>query len=270
MKNKTLFKGMLAVTAASLIGTAAHATTSTLQGDLVLTVAGDNSYSGTGSGDDLEFDLGSFTKFEPGGADFTLGGTTTIAALNTADIATVFGASWDAQTDLVWDAAATNYTDTVDYPGLPENTVFGTQNRTTHTGSGDPAGTAQGPAGLINDMVSGLNGQSQVFNSSSLLSSDAAVLATSDGSSFNGDSGNASPYFGTSSDLNTHFTQATNGTTVDYLYEYQPGTVGTELGYFTLSNSNLTYTAVPEPSTWASLVIGAAALIGIRFRRRRA
>jgi len=119
-------------------------------------------------------------------------------------------------------------------------------------------------------MVSGLNGQSQMFNSSSLLSSDDAVLSTSDGSSFFGDSGNASPFFGTSSDLNTHFTEPTNGTTVQYLYEFQPGTLGTELGYFTLSSSNLTYTAVPEPSTWASIVLGAAALIGIRFRRRRA
>ena len=41
----------------------------------------------------------------------------------------------------------------------------------------------------------------------------------------------------------------------------------TEEGVFTLSSSGLTYQAVPEPSTWATILVGAATLLG--FRRRR-
>jgi len=270
MKTRTLVKGVLAFAAASLIGAAAHAQTSTQQGDMVFTVNSDGSYTGNGSGEDLEFDLGNFTKFEPGGADFSLGNAVTISAVNTADLVTVFGASWDAQTDLVWSAVATNYTDIADYPGLPANTIFGTENKTTSVPT-ETAGTVQSSTALINDMVSGLNDQSQTYGTpaAQLASSDAAALSTGDPSGFNGDSGNAAPYFEANA-LGTHFTQPTNGTTVDYLYEFQPGVKGTEVGYFTLSSSNLTFTAVPEPSTWASIVIGAAVLVGIRFRRRRA
>jgi hypothetical protein len=55
------------------------------------------------------------------------------------------------------------------------------------------------------------------------------------------------------------------------MYELTPTNEGSSstLGNFTLNgNGNFTTTAVPEPSTWASIALGALALVG--FRRRRA
>ena len=64
-----------------------------------------------------------------------------------------------------------------------------------------------------------------------------------------------------------------SSTTPVGLYAVNPagvaGTHAPEVGTFTLgSNGVLTFTAVPEPSTWASMIVGAASLLAFRRRRR--
>jgi hypothetical protein len=267
MKNTSLIKGLLAVSVASLIGTSAHATTvSTSPGDVVLAFAINpvsGSSSDTGFSINLEVDLGSITNFLSGGTYATGSPYSLSNFLPVADIATEYGSSWNSLTYLDWCAAATNGNSTFGGTIPTHKTVFATLLPSDPAPIGSSSQTT--PSSDIATMVSGLGNGTYT----ALSGSDAAV-GTGDESSFNSEANGDEPPFFDMNSLTADFQSDTVGTTSLALYEITPSSTGTELGTLTLSSSGLTFDSapIPEPSTWATVLVGAATLIGLRRRRR--
>jgi len=206
--------------------------------------------------------------------------------LDVADIASVYGANWNTRTDLVWTvASATNATSELD--GLARNTIFSSQVRTD--------------LGVIAAAPAGNNSSSQSTNDASALRGigggyntvettqvggfavvqNSTTTSTVDFRGFQITTPTA--MFGPATD-NSVF-----GTSISDLYGMVPtdrnNTIGGNaelngwkdgldiedgvnyLGYFQLNASGLTFTAVPEPSTYAALF--GAVVLGLAASRRR-
>lgn len=263
-----LFKGAAAFAAASFIAAAAHGQTTigAYTGDVILSFYQTNS-SGTGYGTDLEIDLGSFSNFLPGGADYQAGTVVNLSQLAVADISAQYGSDWNSDSSLLWAAAATNDGTTID--GVSSHyTLFGTEANNADAINGKSSTIQHNAATDINTIEQNLNDQTSTANSA-----ETFVDTTSDTASFTGDGGsNTGNVFGFYGDGN--FYNETVGTSTSDFYEDVTNTAGTDLGTFTLSSSGLSFeapAAVPEPSTWATVALGALALVGFRgFRRRNA
>jgi len=193
-----------------------------------------------------------------------------------ADLSNIFGASWATNSptqgnNLQWGVVGGTPAFSSLF-GLSQDTIFLTSAEQT---PGDGS-TVRSPAsqtiqnGWYNDIYNATNaGEGWNTFTTSTNSDYGAPQAVSNGDSWSNEIANHD--FGTSQDieqpLNGGFFGPTNSE-LD-LYELAPGTSsGTELGSFTLSNAGaLTYTAaVPEPSTYATVALGAAFLF--LFRRR--
>ena len=227
-------------------------------GDLIL------GFRKAGTSFDILVDVGQASLYRAG-SSFTVG------ALNTADISTVFGAGWNSDSAIKWGV----FGSTVDGEGGPMGGVV-TDNTVWATGA---TALQRAPA------VSLSNASSKIYNlygavlgqTSNLSSSQSYKISSANG--FNGytdniTSGGANPtgpYFDFFSQT---LEKNTNGTNSLNLYQVQPGTAGapaTNLGYFTLNGSALTFnafTAIPEPSTYAA-ILGVVALGVAAYRRQR-
>ena len=229
----------------------------------------------------LVINLGAFQAFDNrDGVSFTIG------RLNVADIANVYGASWNSRTDITWAVTgAVNGTGELD--GLSRNTVFATSPR---------ALLASTPTSIVgnNSATQGTNDRTQIQGISqgyntfdTTVVNGYAVIQNAVSSPTNTvafrDWQVTTPtqLFGTFNDNDT------SGTNISDFYGLVPTdrvigagnalnsgwTSGTNyLGSFTLDASGLSFTAagasaIPEPSTYAALA-GAAVLGLAAFRRR--
>jgi hypothetical protein len=268
MKNR--FKlGMLALAAASLASVPAHADQVTVSqngtgaGDLIL------SFTQTGGSEDLEVDMGPASAFISGNVP------TLSNYLLTADLVAAFGSNWDSASDNVfWSVVGDSHSNK--NSGIPHYTLLGTDS------SGVPIADGNNSVddGSLTSYATDLGNATATSDSND----HAAIYAVGNTGSYDQESGvgalenaggggagttPAGGFFDIADFGNYFETQTNGGTSSSALYEIDnnSGDAATDIGTFSVSSSGLSFQAVPEPSTWASIVLGAAALVG--FRRRR-
>ena len=275
--------GLLAAAALALLAPSGHAQVNTYnEGDLLL------GFEEPGVAYDYVVDLGSIANFitlsqTPGTTDITtaysLGGIA-------ADLSATFGSGWATNSatqgdNVQWGiigASDKNVSATFGAYTLPADTLFETRAEFT-PGSGSTAPTESSSS--LQKTVDGkiLNSLGAAFNNTSTTanSSVATVEPTSvsnNWSSFGPQSTVGSWANNIEQPTSGAFIGATNSQ-LD-LYELLPTNSGgsgqgTELGSFTLDSSgdlSFTSAAVPEPSTYAAIGLGAAFLLFFRRSRK--
>ena len=243
---------------------------------------------GTGAGTDYLVDLGSYNNFAtqaPGTTVSLLGS----GGIQLGDLSTKFGAasmgaastsSWDNRTAAsIINWAVVGATGASNQANAPRRTVFGTStSNQAGLGAGIPTASQTGPSGAINTWVQSLGGSTTTSDASVNGANGSTNAAYDTTGSFTSASGGSSPYFGGFNDppfLNT--TNVANGSVFSELYEFTQTTNAApnviDLGHFTLSNNNFTFTAaataIPEPST-VGLFAGGIGVVLMAIRRRKA
>jgi len=230
-----------------------------------------------GNTQDLEVDLGSYTNFD----QLVAGTTFTLTQLSPLDLSGTYGASWSSRSDLDWSVAATSY-NVGSSIGLPNNTYFVTSLDTGGSSTVFKRQTSTLQLGIsqnIDAFAGGLTGESSTANSNS------AALIPDSGNSYNTNISNdgsfTRPWNANSTSLMT-FANVENNTNIPVggyvqsdFYELLPTSSGTanalELGYFRLyDDGTLTFTEVPEPSTYAVAALAALFVLITAICRRKA
>ena len=224
----------------------------------------------------LVINLGAFQAFDNrDGVSFSIG------RLDVADIAAVYGASWNTRTDITW--AVTGAVQSLsELDGLSRNTVFATSPRTLLASTPTSIAAQLNASQSTNDRTS-IQGLNTGYNSANTTQVGGYAVIQDVGASTVAfrDFQLTTPtqLFGTFNDNDT------TGTNISDFYGLVPTdavtlngnaltsnwTRGTNyLGSFQLDASGLSFTAasaIPEPSTYAALA-GAAVLGLAAFRRR--
>ncbi len=281
-KHNRVATSITAVCALVLSSGIAQAVT-TASGDLIL---GFRATGGQGSASNLEVDLGSLTNF----INLTPGTVIDLSSrISLSDLQTTYstggtGNSWASRSDLLFSIAATS--GTTGLGGLANNTLFASSVNNGGTVIGYTrltSGTQGTPGGNISFEVAALGGApnagtafSSVKNAGdggsytdSITGSGSALVAYNASSSSNFGSPGGAPFENT-----TNF--ATNPGTqyqTSDLYQLNPvarnAAPGADLGTFALGNDgSLTFTSVPEPSTYGLMGLGAFGLWFVRRRQR--
>lgn len=272
---------LLALSAASIAATVSvfGATTSDTQGagDVLL---GFYTASGTGATQNLIVNLGSYTQFESNN-----GATTNFSANIVADLAATYGASWNSRTDLEWTVTGANYTSSIN--GLTRNTIFSTSPRAQ---IGDaPTSIASGSDSTLSAVRVNIQAIANTYNNTD-TTVNGTVNVIVDGT--NSDSLYARQQTANAAQFGPNTANLATGTSISDFYGLVPTSGGTAptglstdgsglvwargtnyLGYFTLSNSGLSFTAsgtsaIPEPSSYAALC-GLAVMGYVAAGRRR-
>jgi len=271
MKPNKITSAALALALAAVLGTSAHAQTYNT-GDVLL------GFEQSGSANDYEVDLGAFTQFADATSPVTL-------QLSVTDLNTAFGSSWssNSQTDLVqWGVIGSGQlhgNTTVNGTALNADTLFytvgevtpGTQSTAPTEHSTTVQGTVvsqivnatTGSGGFTSGTLTGNGTLQAIIQSASATDSYAYEISSK--SNFEIGSSIQQPGSGTG--------QGPTDSVLD-LYQLNPvnGGTATYLGDFSLNSGGvLTFdpAAVPEPSTYALMGIGAMFLIW-RLRRKAA
>lgn len=260
-------------TALSLTAGIAQNVTTNPYGDLSLDF---RATGGTGAGTNLEVDLGQFSQF----LDATPGQIINLSGINglsVTDLQQTYGdgttnnSAWDTRTDLLWSVAGSSYNHILsDSSGsIPRYSFFITA---TAPFSNAPQNTAS--AQNINTQINSLSSYAQT--ASSTVSGKVPV---GDPGSYSTELGNAGPY-GTTQFGQIERNANTSGgpATIDLYYSIADpsgNSMARDLGTFELfSNGNFEFVAaaaaVPEPSTWAMMAVGALMLAGCVIRRKSA
>jgi hypothetical protein len=261
MKKINLFKGALAFAAASVIGASAHAQTlSTNQGDVFF-----NMYATAGNGTayDYEVDLGNFSNFLTGGVDAT-GSPVSLTNVSITDISgnsggQGFGSLWDSDGDVNWSVVGAQSNGSTKN-GVLSKTIFATDSVSLANFS---TGT-QTASGQIGSYVIDVGNE----NLTPTANSGGEGVFDPDTYYYSLSGQGSAPFFG---QLPQTFESTANGTETVGFYEVLNANHSgnaSEVGTFTLSSSGLTFQSVPEPSTWATMIAGAATLLGFSRRRR--
>jgi hypothetical protein len=272
MKIKAIIPS-LALAMAAMAGVA-HAQTingptdlnSATDGDLILGFV--NSANPPGAGD-LDVDIGSASQY----TGLVGGSVHTVAAFSTADLSSTYGANAFSSTTN-WTVFGGN-----GIAGGPGSTPTDALWATSVNSSALQAktATAQGATSVALDGF--LNSGVQGFGNAGGFTLNGSAYASSDsGSSATGASGGGLAQLAGSSLNFGYFSSSvfkpTAGTSTLTLYQLLPTSSGTapgvDLGFFTLSNSGLTFTAftaIPEPSTYAAIL--GLLTIGFVIVRRR-
>jgi hypothetical protein len=248
---------------AAFIGSSAKAQVSANTGDLILAFrTTDNSVPYN-----LEVDLGQASQFIglPGGTvlDLSLGGSFfgSSGGLAAADLATVFstGSNWNQNPNLVWSVAGTS-------GPAGNDTLWATF---ASTAQNDASKITQAtPAGKLSAEQTTLSGQT------SLTSPQAAEILSGANGSYTTEitsGGTAKNYNYFSSNNSTETSVVSSGDSILSLYQLAAGSgPALQIGTFDLgSNGSLTFTSVPEPSTYAMILGGLGLLMGSRLRHRK-
>jgi len=261
MKTKNLILAVLVVAGATFSASSAKAQGTYSQGDLLL------GFRDTSDSKDYVIDLGSASAF----TGQSLGFTETLSLGNVnADLTNIFGAGWSSDANLYWGVAGST-SSSILYAGESEQTLgtIGTpwSEASTHT-----QGT---PAGLIN----GIGTNAVSFSTVSSNATDAFIQNNSDPASwesympFGANSNNSDSVFKYyAPEFEGNSSTGISNTALD-LFQMNPangtGNLGTYQGTFTIDNgANVTFTVVPEPSTYAAVVLGAGILVLVSRRRR--
>jgi hypothetical protein len=283
--------GLLAAVALAALASSAHSQTtlSYSTGDLILGFNDPNV-----AGDDYVVDLGQASFFltlaqSPGvTTDITASdpahGGASLGSLST-DLSTIFGTTWygnNAQGQNVQWGIIGASGKTAATGSIPKDTIFLTQPEDfPGAGSNDPAEGGVGTQTGWNNQIIGFTTQGSGFNAAttSTNSNFAVEEPTSFADAWGNNNLNSNAF-----DTNLNIEQSQNAGLTDIgptnsqldLYELLPtsegGTgAGTELGSFTLSSTgdlDFTAAAVPEPSTYATVALGALLLLFYRRPRR--
>ena len=272
MNRRTKLILLTAAGAALLAQSMKAATTAYNPDDLLLGV---RATSGTGASQDYVINLGQASQFDPNGSS--------VVTLNVGnfyiDLANVFGTDWFSRTDLLWSVSGT--------PGNlagvgsdPAKLLYAT--RADQAGGTDnpwPQASSTSQGTTASKMLSFASGYSNL--NSTANSSVGLIQNTSDSNSYasfqpGGVNTGATTAFGSGSQfvggieatpstaLDLFRIPAINGGAVtdigDFAFQAQGG------GVFSLIFKPDSVEAIPEPSTWALISVGAA--IGILLRRR--
>ncbi len=240
------------------------------QGDFLL---GFRATGGTGSGSNVLVDIGPGSGFLTSSTPVTFTLSNLFGSLNGT-----FGASWTTRSDVFWSVAGAdptvNSTVYITAPG-PNATPWTGQGTSLQTGVKNKLNTE---GGVPN--TAGYNFYTGLTNPNG--AGPAVIEGNTDTSSYGSfmpGGANAGPAPGISYNLfnptvEGTFANGTAGVQLDLIQLTSAtgaGNPGVDLGDFTISNTGvLTFTpaAVPEPSTFASAVFGAA-LLFVAMRRRR-
>ena len=256
-----------AVLAAGLAASAGATTTLSLAtGDLVLGFQ----TTGTGSTNNVEVDLGAFSTYQTA---FNNSQTGVVVANLGADLTADYGADWNTRSNITWSFAgnlANSPTPTLFVSKV--ETVVGTQSAAfTASFSNSTLGNSLTAATSV--AITGLNGKTSTANSDIV-----AILDSSLGQSYTAAFGtdNLGYRIFTVGDV-ANTTSITGGSySVSDLYKVKASGAYTYVGSFGLDSAGvLTYSynaasfsAVPEPSTYAA-IFGGVVLGYVAYRRRR-
>jgi hypothetical protein len=224
--------------------------------------------TGTGANSDIELDLGYtaaslVAAANANGGTLVLGGTNFQTDLSANDLGATYGADWATRTSgggkLDWSIFGAN--DNTDQFWVTSPTKFHLANSAQQAGFVDQ----------VDFLYADLTG-----NTSTTHSNQDYIVTNASGDStsyYNAITQNASTSNWGYAEF-TGNTETTVGTTTAIPFYSAPvgstSAYATQIGTFSLSNGGVltfTATAVPEPSTWASIVLGAAGLIAYRRRR---
>jgi len=258
MNSKILSTSLIAAAGLALTPGLARATNVTANpGDLIL------GFEAPGSPDDLEVDLGSASRFLTATAPFNISfgvvpGTSTAVTNLNSDLG-IFGSgsAWASNTSLLWGVVGS----VGNQPTSNSYNIFYTQDAVDTDGYPNPgySGSRGDNTPINNKVVSGLAGSAQDAYSTAAAAVDltGGNSWTSQGFSF----------------VEQQDGDPAVGSTLN-LFELIPGNPAsgnaTDVGSFTLDSSgDVTFTpaAVPEPSTWASILGGGLFLGFFRLRR---
>jgi hypothetical protein len=262
MKLKTIL-----MTAALVIAAMAHANASAVDGDVIFGVAQvDNTTS-------YQVSLGSISTLLSLSA-----GSTLTWNISTSDLATIFGTNWANDSTVRWGAAASlsvaGSSLTVGSTTYAQYSAWSTQLATTVKNPGSSA--VKAAAGSIGTIVADMQFATVSSNDSSAYTIDSSISNYTWSTTYGA---NAAVEYGSATYSSfeglkwavAKLDDSDSSTLALYYFDVSAtkNTLATLVGTFTLDDDGtLTFTAVPEPSTYAMLGLGALALL--RFARRTA
>lgn len=262
MKKRNLLTGVLALTGLSLMTFSAKALTYSAD-DLLL---GFYATGGTGSDKSLVVNLGQASNF----LSLEEGSTIQLSLGDLGqDLVAAFGANWKNRADVKWGVFGTTFTVTVGEDG--PHTLYGTRKE-------DPAGTlaqaySRGSAATQSQVSTRIKDLGGLYATGEATPNSpvATVQSTSLNNDFAGfQANNGTLSFGYFNGALADFGNGTSGSRSD-LFRLLTGSSslkGTYEGAFSISDSGVvSFTAVPEPSTYG-VAFAAAALLFIALRRR--
>jgi hypothetical protein len=276
-KSNILSVGLLAAAAAALLAPSAKAQNVYNAGDLIL------GFEKPGSSNNYVVDLGPASYFltlslTPGTTDITTALSLGNIAADLADPTNGFGSGWatDSLTpgsNVQWGIIGATDPFNGNF-GLPASTLFETKGElVAGVQSTPPARHSSGLQG--SDNTSNIVPFGNNFNGSAQTGNSNFAEFQNSSSTDNWSSANpSSNAFGTGNPIEQPASGNFIGPTTSVLdlYELKPGSgSGTDLGSFNLDSAgNLDFTsaAVPEPSTYAAIGMGAAFLLFFRRTRK--
>lgn len=208
---------------------------------------------GTGASTDLEVDLGNY-------------GSPLLSVNVASALASTFGSNWDSDGDVEWAVVGVNSSTVPLSDGIPADTLWLTANPGDGGQSGGTASQQHGPAAAALGIYSSF-GQGTAVSG---LGTSAITIGNTETDSFTNENDNS-----TEAILNEFSADedVANGTTSMDLYECLPGSGGgtqNDVNTFTLASNGEFTAAVPEPSTWATVILGIGSLIAFGRRRLKA